>query len=280
MHLLAKCLRESGLPVDPVVVENGWPKDESVLDGAAAIVIYADGGGGHPALKHLDKLNELMEKGVGMGCIHYGVEPGTEKDNPSGRPEFLKFIGGYFETFYSVNPTWTANYRRLPNHPVTQGVRPFSTYDEWYYNMRFRENMEGVTPILTDTPPESTRGKPDANDAHGGNPAVRERKGMPEHTTWVATRKTGSGAEQRGFGTSGGHVHWNWAQDDWRKVVLNMIVWVAGVDVPAQGVQSKTPTLEEMLENRDEEIPKNFDREKTRKMMEDMNKPKGAARAE
>jgi type 1 glutamine amidotransferase len=276
-HLLAKCLRESGLPVEPVVVENGWPTDESVLDGAAAIVIYADGGGGHPALKHLDKLNALVEKGVGVGCIHYGVEPGTEKDKPSGRPEFLKFIGGYFETFYSVNPFWTANYKQFPRHPVTQGVRPFSTNDEWYYNMRFRENMEGVTPVLTDTPPESTRGKPDANDAHGGNAAVRARKGQPEHTTWVASRKTSDGKEQRGFGTTGGHVHWNWAQDDWRKLVLNMIVWTAQVEVPADGVASKTPTMDDMMANHDEEPARNFDRAKIEKMIADLNKPGAAA---
>jgi type 1 glutamine amidotransferase len=279
MHLLAKCLRESGLPVEPVVVENGWPKDESVFDGAAAIVIYADGGRGHPALKNLEKLDSLLEKGVGLGCIHYGVEPAGKDDSPNGRPEFLKFIGGYFETFFSVNPHWRANYREVPRHAVTRGVRPFSTQDEWYYNMRFRENMEGVTPVLTDTPPEKTRGPENANSPHGGNAAVRARKGMPEHTTWVATRKTGAGAEQRGFGTTGGHFHWNWAQDDWRKVVLNMIVWIAHVEVPSQGVRSKTPTIEDMLANHDEEPPKNFDKEKKAKELEEMNKP-AAARAE
>jgi type 1 glutamine amidotransferase len=274
-HLLAKCLRESGLPVEPVVVENGWPSDESVLDGAAAIVIYADGGRGHPALKNLDKLNQLVDKGVGVGCIHYGVEPAGDKDQPNGRSQFLKFIGGYFETFYSVNPWWTANYKQFPKHAVTQGVRPFSTNDEWYYNMRFRENMEGVTPVLSDVPPEDTRSKkgPDANDPHGGNPAVRARKGQPEHTTWVASRKTPGGQEQRGFGTTGGHVHWNWAQDDWRKLVLNMIVWTAQIEVPADGVQSRTPTMDDMLANHDEEPARNFDRAKIEKMIAELNKP-------
>ena len=275
-HLLAKGLRESGLPVEPVVVENGWPEDESVLDGAAAIIIYADGGRGHPALKKLDKLNALMEKGVGLGCIHYGVEPAGPDDKPNGRPEFLKFIGGYFETFYSVNPHWRANYKQFPQHPVTRGVRPFTTNDEWYYNMRFRENMDGVTPVLTDTPPEATRGKPDANSPHGGNVAVRARKGQPEHTTWVATRKTDAGAEQRGFGTTGGHWHWNWAQDDWRKLVLNMTVWIANVDVPSQGIQSKTPTIDDMLANHDEEPQRNFDRAAKEKELLEMNRQPAA----
>ena len=45
--------------------------------------------------------------------------------------------------------------------------------------MRFAEGMKGVTPVLTATPPDSTRRK--GNDAHGANPTVFARKGMPEH---------------------------------------------------------------------------------------------------
>src|SRR5688572_11275960 len=51
-HLLAKRLNGSGLPIEAVVVENGWPSDNSVFEGAAAIVVYADGGKGHPANPH------------------------------------------------------------------------------------------------------------------------------------------------------------------------------------------------------------------------------------
>ncbi len=45
---------------------------------------------------------------------------------------------------------------KLPEHPITRGVKPFKINDEWYYHMRFREEMEGVTPILTDLPPDAT----------------------------------------------------------------------------------------------------------------------------
>ena len=30
---------------------NGWPEDAKVFEGAAAIVCYADGGGGHPFIQ-------------------------------------------------------------------------------------------------------------------------------------------------------------------------------------------------------------------------------------
>ncbi|MBG7608924.1 MAG: hypothetical protein IZT59_12985, partial [Verrucomicrobia bacterium] len=48
--LLADHLTKSGAGFETTVVTNGWPEDESILDGADAIVIYADGGGGHPAM--------------------------------------------------------------------------------------------------------------------------------------------------------------------------------------------------------------------------------------
>src|SRR5262249_30265318 len=88
--LLKKCLgRVSG--VNAVVNLNGWPADESIFDGAAAIMIYADGGGGHPAIQgdHLQKLGKLMDRGVGLACVHYAVEVPKDK----GGPEFLKWIG-------------------------------------------------------------------------------------------------------------------------------------------------------------------------------------------
>lgn len=240
--LLAKCLSESGLPVEAVVTrDNGWPKDPAVFEGADAIVMYSDGGGGHMVNKHLAEVAPLAQKGVGIGAIHYAVE--TVKGEPGDR--FLDWMGGYFEINWSVNPHWKAKFEKLPDHPVTRGVKPFETTDEWYYHMRFRENMDGVTPILTAVPPDSTRKGGDST--HGGNPAVRAEigKNTPEHLMWVSENKGGG----RGFGFTGGHVHWNWKNDDQRKLMLNAICWIAKLDVPADGVPSKTPSQEDLEAN-------------------------------
>jgi len=250
--LLAKCLNESGLNVHAVVYKNGWPEDPTALDNADALVIFSDGGGGHPALPHLDKIQKLADRGVGIAMLHYAVE--VPKGEPGNR--FLDWIGGYFETFWSVNPHWTARFEQFPDHPVTRGVKPFEMDDEWYYHMRFRENMKGVTPVLTAIPPDSTRERPDG--PHSGNPTVRARKGMPEHLAWVYERPNGG----RGFGFTGGHWHWNWANDSYRTLVLNAIVWIAGLDVPPNGVPSKTPTLEELEQEQDFPQPPNFDRQR------------------
>lgn len=183
-----------------------------------------------------------MQKGVGLGCGHYAVEVPKDK----GGPELLQWIGGYFETYWSVNPHWTANYTNFPRHAITRGVEPFKINDEWYYHMRFPEGMKSVTPILTAVPPDNTRGKDGMNDAHGGNPEVQKHKGEAEHMMWAIERADGG----RGFGFTGGHKHKNWGDENFRKIVLNAILWTAKMEVPEGGVESKI-TEEDLASNLD-----------------------------
>lgn len=244
--LLADKLNKSGQPVVAAVYKNGWPFDPTALDNADTVVSYCDGGGRHYLNEHLEEFDKLVEdRGVGLVCLHYGVE--TEKGAPG--DQFLKWIGGYFETFWSVNPHWTAKFDEFPDHAIANGVEPFEINDEWYYHMRFVPDMKNVTPILSDLPPRESLNRPDGH--HSGNPAVRaavmERK-EPQHVAWAYERPDNKG---RGFGFTGGHFHKNWQDDNFRKVVLNAIVWSAGLEVPEAGVQSETPTQEELEANQD-----------------------------
>jgi putative membrane-bound dehydrogenase-like protein len=241
--LLAVALNENHPGVHAAVYTGGWPTDPTALDNADAIVMYADGGGRHPVIPHLEKVEALNKKGVGVVCIHYGVEVPKGKAGDA----FLNWTGGYFETHWSVNPHWTAKFASFPDHAIASGVKPFEINDEWYYHMRFREGMKGVTPILSDLPGPDTLKRGDG--AHSGNPHVRaavlERK-EKQHVAWASEQK-GRG---RGFGFTGGHNHWNWGDDNFRKLVLNAITWCAGADVPSGGVESKSlarPQLEAFI---------------------------------
>lgn len=69
-RILAATLQENLKGVKCEVYRGGWPSDESILDGADTIIMYADGGGGHPSIPHQKKLGELMAKGVGFVCLH------------------------------------------------------------------------------------------------------------------------------------------------------------------------------------------------------------------
>lgn len=286
--LLAKLLNESGLPITAEMhslEKDGWPTSDKLAK-ANTIIIYADGGGGHPFNAHLDELQALFDKGVGVVCIHYGVETVT---GPPG-DAFLNWTGGFFEPNYSVNPHWTANYTEFPEHAITRGVQPFKINDEWYYHMRFREGMAGVTPLLTDLPPLTTLVEVDAagkpvmieqdgkktyklsrpENAHNNNPharkAVIEDK-QPQHMAWATENPNG----HRGFGCSGGHVHWNWGNDQFRKLFLNAIVWTAGLDVPSEGVAVGDVTVDDLLTHHDEEIPADFNKARIAAMLAEWN---------
>lgn len=257
LRMLAEILNENVPEVNAVVVPEG--EDLSVLDTADAVMLGSDGG---RLVKTLgDRLEPLMDKGVGLGCIHYTVDPA----DPKAVQRLIDWIGGSYERHWSVNPHWEAHFKSFPDHPVARGLKPFKCQDEWYYHMRFAEDMKGVTPILSAVPPESTRQRPFG--AHSGNPHVRARSGMPEVIAWVYERPGGG----RGFGFTGMHTHWNWAQDSFRKSVLNALVWIAAAPVSEGGVASETPTLEELESYLDKPRPENFNVEQMRKKIEAMN---------
>jgi type 1 glutamine amidotransferase len=241
--ILAKGLNESGLPIEAVVVPHyGYPKDESILNGADTIVVFCTGHGGHVLNSKLKQFDALMKKGIGVVMIHWATE--AVKGDPGNK--FLEWMGGFCDLNWSVNPHWTPNFK-AQKHPIWNGVKPFSVNDEWYYHMRFVKDLKGVTPILTDVPLAKTLKRPDG--ARSGNPTVRKAvaNGESQHVAWAYERPSGA----RGFGFTGGHVHMNWQQDDNRKLMLNAILWTANVEIPKGGVPSKTPSKEEMHSNLD-----------------------------
>jgi type 1 glutamine amidotransferase len=238
--LLQKALSGvKGVTVD--VYTNGWPTktvdgvvvdDNALLDNADAVMIYADGGKGHPAIQrdHVKVLDALAVKGVGLGFAHYGVEV------PAGPPgeAMQRWIGGYYETNFSVNPMWKPAFERLPNHPITRGVKPFATHDEWYFNMRWTPDAGAKTrliPILTSKPSDEVRKGPYVSPA-GPYPHIIADSGKVETMMWVYERSDGG----RSFGFTGGHTHATWGDADQRIVVLNGLLWIAKVAVPARGV--------------------------------------------
>ncbi|MBK7997695.1 MAG: ThuA domain-containing protein [Verrucomicrobia bacterium] len=241
--LLQQCL--AGVKgVSVTVYSNGWPNVENAFEGANAVVIYADGGAGHPAIQkdHKEILGALAKKGVGIGFMHYGVEiPST-----NGGPQFLEWIGGHYEHLYSCNPMWSPKYETFPKHPVANGVKPFSNRDEWYFNMRWNEaQKKKLTPVLVAKPSDEVRKGPYVYP-RGPYEHIVAASGRDETMMWTFERKGGG----RGFGFTGGHTHANWGDDNQRKVVLNAILWIAKARVPKNGVES-TVTPEQLAANWD-----------------------------
>lgn len=232
---LAEALRDSGLEIQADVYLDQWPADLAQQQDLRSIVLYCDGEGDHLLNGHEKEIAELSKRGIGFVCLHYALDV----DRATLGAPLLDWLGGCFEPGWSVNPTWKPINVTLANHPVTHGIAPFEIRDEWYFHMRFRPNMEGVTPVLSALPPAHTVA--DDDGPRTGNPAVRKAlaEGQPQHLAWVSTNAHGA----RAFGLTGGHAHRNWAHDDLRGLVLNAIVWTAGLDVPEKGVPSETPVI-------------------------------------
>jgi type 1 glutamine amidotransferase len=202
------------------------------------VVFFMDGGGGHPVIQkgHLDEVQKLIDTGAGFVNLHYAVEYPKEVS-----ARILPWLGGYYETGYSTNPHWVADIKSLPEHPITRGVKPFKIKDEWYYSIRFEPDMKNVTPILKATPPDNTRGTEEA----------RKHKGREEILAWAFDRPD----RGRSFGFTGGHDHVNWGDENFRRVVVNAVLWSAHVDVPREGAKVDLDPLD---------LKKNLDRKAKR----------------
>ncbi len=200
----------------------GWPQDAKTLDDADTIVLISDGSDrdeqDHPLLvgDRLAVIEKQMQRGCGLVAIHWTTFfPGRHGE------KFLEWIGGYFDyesgtgpkKWFSKIETQTTTPRPAsPNHPICRGIEPFELRDEYYFNIRFREKDPRLVPILS-TP---IAGEP-------GEQVV----------AWAVERKdTG-----RGFGFTGGHFFENWSVPNFRRLVLNAILWTAKAEVPAGGVK-------------------------------------------
>lgn len=233
--ILMKLLKQTP-GVFPVMARDGWPKDPKIFEGAKAVVFYMDGGGGHPIIQKGRKevVQKLIDDGVGFVNIHYAVEyPKNQSD------AVFSWLGGYYETGFSTNPHWKAEFKVLPDHAITRGVKSFDIQDEWYFNIRFAPESKNVTPILKATPPDRVR----------GTAAAKMNPGREEIVAWTYERDKGG----RSFGFTGGHFHRNWGDESFRKLVTNAILWTAKIEVPKDGAKVDLDSAE---------LKKNLDKKK------------------
>lgn len=224
--ILLKHLLDTSPNVGGIVTEThfkGWPQDESTLDDADTIVMISDGGDhketNHPLYvgNRMEVLEQQMKRGCGFVQFHWSTF------NPSRfHDKITEWVGGYFDyekgegprNWYSAIKTWEGPTQLgVADHPIARGVKPFRVQEEFYYNIRFRDDDPRLQPILKTRPPGETE----------------------DYTVgWAVEREDGG----RGFGFTGGHFYRNWWNDDFRKLILNAIVWSSGGDVPSGGVAS------------------------------------------
>ncbi len=245
--LMESHLKEAlGEKIETVVYKNGWPKNQDSFDGADAIVLFMDGGGGHPINRNLVQVKKEIDRGCGLMCMHYAVEVPLGKSGKA----LQNWIGGYYETGWSINPHWIAESRLNRKHPISFGVEDFKVKDEWYFNMRFREGKEGVTSVLDAVPDDNARSGR-SSWPRGPKKHIVEASGRAETLCWSVERKDGG----RGVGFTGAHFHYNFGNDGFRKLVLNAVAWTAGLEIPKNGLVTHRPDVVELDANQDFKKP-------------------------
>ncbi len=203
----------------PVLVANGWPQNESVLDGARAIVVYADGGTKLPFLEpaRMAKMRALMDKGAGFVMLHQSVDVPEAQAS-----EVESWLGGAWTKDIGCRGHWDMEFSGFAPHPILRGVEPFAApLDGWLYNLHFADH--GVTPLLTGAVPDKSRSTADAK-AHNGR---------AETIGWAYERPNGG----RSFAFTGCDLHRNWQVESQRRMVVNGILWAAKMEVPEGGAK-------------------------------------------
>jgi type 1 glutamine amidotransferase len=90
--------------------------------------------------------------------------------------------------------------------------------------LKFQPEMKGITPILRTVNPKTPNAKRDDTSI----------------VAWTYERKDGG----RSFAFTGGHLHVSFAEEGYRRLLTNAILWTAKVDVPKFGANSALMTNE------------------------------------
>jgi len=207
------------------------PTDLAVYADAAAIVIESssdrDAREMHPlfppepettrrtydpaTLDFLKGLDARAKKGMGIVVLHYA----NWVEHWVARRYYLDWTGGLWVQGGSRNPVdqWTMTPKSL-DHPILRGVKEWSYRDEVFCRFFLPPDLKR-TELLIGTPAAAPTGA--------------------QLASWAYEREGGG----RGFVMGGVDFHDNLGKvDDYRRFLLNGIVWAAGIEVPAGGVQS------------------------------------------
>jgi trehalose utilization protein len=215
--------------VQPVLSVD-WPAKPETFTGARAIVFFFDGAEKHAVLKddRMAQVQKLMDAGVGLVQFHQGVEYPKDFGERA-----RSWSGGVWEKGYSQRAHWVAEFKTFPEHAICRGVKPFKIDDGWLYQLRFVADMKGVTPLLRTADPKAPAGK------EAGDESI---------VAWAYQRPGGG----RSFSFTGCHLHSSFAEEGYRRFLVNGILWAAGADIPASGapVALDAGELKKYLEKR------------------------------
>ncbi len=208
--LLAKFLQKvPDLEVTLVKADEPWRDGPEILAKADGVVMYLSEGAKWTQAdpKRAAAFTEFAKRGGGIAVLHWAM--GT-KDAKDIEP-FLQLAGGchggpdrkykFLSTDVHIMDT---------KHPITRGLKDFKIRDEFYYQLKFVKAKEPVTQLLQ-----------------------ADIDGQRETVAWAWQRPGGG----RSFGFSGLHYHENWDVPEYRRLIVQGVVWAMGGMIPEGGLK-------------------------------------------
>ncbi|MEM7391571.1 MAG: ThuA domain-containing protein [Verrucomicrobiota bacterium] len=202
-EILAKCVALNG-DIE-TVVSDGWPKDKAVLDGVKSIVVYSSPGAEFMMDRNkTGQFEGLMKEGVGLVTIHWASAVRKENFKRLGQL-WMYYLGGTWVSNVGIHTDTEKLKQLVPDHPVCRGWSDYELRDEFYLNPTIGSNG---TPLL--------------------QVRTRDREVV---VGWAGTRDKGG----RSYATTLGHFYANFLIEDFRKAIVNGILWTAHIEVPEEG---------------------------------------------
>jgi Trehalose utilisation len=210
--------------VFPVLVKDGLPKNPETLKGAKAVVLFVEGADTHIVFKNglAAQLDDLAKAGTGIVHLHSAIDYNKDFHERS-----KSWAGAVWEKGYSLRAHWVITLKPETEHPILHGVEPFAIDDGWLWKLRFVEGMKGITPLMRSINPKDPPGKTNATEAI---------------IAWAYDRPQGG----KSFSFTGGHLHVSLKDENYRRFLVNGILWSAGREIPKAGSVVKLDEVELM----------------------------------
>lgn len=243
--VLQRCLDSvvnvKGVKIVTRFIYNRTSLDINDMKDAAAIVIESSAEGSSPdrvhplfppstentktynkdVIQYLDQVDSLHKAGMGIIVLHWAVAATNEKAVSL----YRSWFGGGFIPGYSHNPLgiWTVTpIKSKIKHPIMRGVGPWTYKDEIFSRFMVIPQDARRTNLLMGEAAKTNQGKV-----------------APRCISWAYEDSL-----SRGLIYGGMDYHSALLNDNYRRFLLNAIVWAAGIDVPKDGVKSNAKGLQ------------------------------------
>ncbi len=203
--MLSKCLKLNG-DIE-TIVSDGWPQDADQLRGVDTIVVYTS-----PAAEllldgsHRQQVLDLMNQGCGLVTIHWASTVKQENLDRLG-PAWIKLLGGTWISNVGLSTDTSPLKQLQPDHPICRGWREYEIRDEFYLNPQITNAASALLQVSA--------------------------QGQDVIVGWAYERPEGG----RSYATTLGHFYDNFQREDFRRTIVNAVLWTAKREVPPSGAR-------------------------------------------